>query len=70
MHNIADATEIEQFSDLSFGLNQTDEMRANKAMELTLMKFRRGPKAKWMLNWDLGEKIGISVLQEMGFGDE
>lgn len=63
--NLAEAAVIERVADMVFGLNQSSEMRANKAMLYAQLKFRRGPLKNWMLNWDLGDNLNISVDQEV-----
>ena len=61
LHHLADAAAIERVADGVFGLDQTKELSLNNMMELSLMKFRRGPKASWMLNWNLRSRTEISV---------
>lgn len=52
-NNIAYANSILQDSDVVFGLHATDEMKANKQMELRLLKNREGMVRDWELYWDV-----------------
>jgi replicative DNA helicase len=51
--NIAYANAILQDSDVVFGLHASEEMKANKQMELRLLKNREGIVREWKLYWDV-----------------
>lgn len=52
-NNIAYANAILQDSDVVFGLHADDEMKAQKQMELRLLKNREGIVRDWKLYWDV-----------------
>lgn len=61
MHNIANAADIEQTVDISFGLYRNREIRANNSMVLDILGARRCDQESWLLEWHLEARTEMSV---------
>jgi replicative DNA helicase len=69
-HHFADSSSIERIADQAFYLLQSNEMRANNSMEIGMLKFRRGSRHQWMLDWMLTkEHTSIVVDNEVDMSD-
>ena len=61
MENMANAADIEQITDMMFGLYRTDEMRADDAIVLDMLGSRRSDLRSWLLNWELDQRCDFHV---------
>lgn len=65
LQHMALTSALEQVADVIYGLTQSEEMRANRSMQLEQLGFRRGASKGWLLAWELGHRTNISVRQEI-----
>lgn len=61
MENMANAADIEQITDMMFGLYRTDEMRADDAIVLDMLGSRRSDLRSWLLHWELDSRTDLHV---------
>ncbi len=66
LDNFANSSVIEQTADFALGLSRNKEMRANRCMQLDILKARRSDTGSWLLRWELAERSRIEVIQENG----
>jgi len=66
LQHMALTSSLEQIADVVYGLSQSDEMKANRSMQLEQLGFRRGASKGWLLAWEFGSRTNISVRQEIG----
>lgn len=61
LHQLAEASHIEQTIDIAYGLHRNQEMRANNSMILDILGSRRSDKKSWLLGWYLNRETSIFV---------
>lgn len=65
LQHLALTSSLEQIADAVYGLSQSEEMRANRSMQMEQLGFRRGASKSWLLAWELGNRTNIAVRQEI-----
>ena len=64
LESFSNATEVEAYADILFGLWRSRDMRNNGCMALDILGSRRCDLANYLLNWDLSTRTEISIAEE------
>jgi hypothetical protein len=63
LHNISFSDTIGQTSDVVMALNQTDDMKLAREMEITLLKNRGGRLCRLLINWNFQDNDFTEIKQ-------
>jgi hypothetical protein len=64
LESFSNATEVEAYADILFGLWRSRDMRANSVMALDVLGARRCDLVHYLLHWDLSHETKISIAEE------
>ena len=64
LESFSNATEVEAYADILFGLWRSRDMRNNGVMAFDILGSRRCDLASYLLNWDLSHRTEIRIAEE------
>ena len=64
LESFSNATEVEAYADILFGLWRSRDMRSNSCMALDILGSRRCDLANYLLHWDLSTRTEIRIAEE------
>jgi replicative DNA helicase len=64
LESFSNATEVEAYADILFGLWRSRDMRNQSMMAFDILGSRRSDVANYLLNWELSSRTDIRILEE------